>query len=356
MEYEMRRIRLALMATLVIFSIGCGTDDDASSDMMFTLDGGMHNAQPDSTAPTIEKPDCVSATLPTAIPATLEQDTSTSNDTFGPAPCVVDGTDGSNDFSVFFVAPAAGQYRFSTLGSSFDTVLHARTPACDGEPIECNDDAEETTSAFTLALDSGEAVILVIDGFNRETGRAVLTVSGVETACDNGMDDDNDGVSDCDDSDCFLSCEDPADWPQPWVEYEREVLEETNRARAEARNCANDRFEPAPPLEMDIYLTYSARLHARDMGINDYFEHTSLDGRSATDRMRQAGFMGASPTGENIAAGQNSPAEVVQAWIDSPGHCRNLMDPEYRVLGVGYSDGHEGQFSKFWVQNFGGSH
>ena len=92
------------------------------------------------------------------------------------------------------------------------------------------------------------------------------------------------------------------------------------------------------------------------MSLNDYFEHTSLDGRSATERMRQAGFTGASPTGENIAAGQSTPAEVVESWINSPGHCRNIMDPDYAVLGVGYSAAESASFDTYWVQNFGGSH
>ena len=57
---------------------------------------------------------------------------------------------------------------------------------------------------------------------------------------------------------------------------------------------------------------------------------------------------------ENIAAGQTDPARVVQAWVESPGHCLNLMDPRYRVLGVGYFFESGDRFGHYWTQNFGG--
>jgi uncharacterized protein YkwD len=59
--------------------------------------------------------------------------------------------------------------------------------------------------------------------------------------------------------------------------------------------------------------------------------------------------------GENIAWGQTSPAEVMEAWIDSDGHCSNVMNPNYTLIGVGYYPGsdnwRDGQH--FWTQNFG---
>ncbi|MBV71088.1 MAG: hypothetical protein CMH52_07020 [Myxococcales bacterium] len=342
---------------LFLSCVACASDE-AGSDTgpMWSMAEVDPMLTPDAGQPNVDVPDCVDDLFSNQVPAEMNGQTENADDSHGPAPCLADGTSGSNDYSALFVAPTSGIYRFSTLGSSFDTVLHARSPQCDGEVLACNDDAIETASALELTLDAGDAVILVVDGFNRAAGSVTLRVEGKETQCDNGVDDDNDGVADCSDTDCFLACENPETWPSDWIAFEDAVLEETNRARAVARSCDMDRFEPAPPLEMDVYLTYSARLHARDMGLNDYFEHTSLDGRSATDRMRQAGFMGASPTGENIAAGQSTAAEVVESWINSPGHCRNIMDPDYRVLGVGYSIAESGRFDTYWVQNFGGSH
>ena len=145
-------------------------------------------------------------------------------------------------------------------------------------------------------------------------------------------------------------------WPEDWAQFEDEVLVETNRVRAEGANCGGDLFPPVGPLEMNRFLQFSSRLHSRDMGINNYFEHQSLDGRSPGERMTEAGFEGGGPTGENIAAGQNTPVEVVESWVNSPGHCRNIMDPDYHVLGVGFAIVEGSRFETYWTQNFGGSH
>jgi len=68
------------------------------------------------------------------------------------------------------------------------------------------------------------------------------SVGGFETACDNGLDDDEDGRADCDDDDCFTArCADPNDdWPGSWTEFEWGVLEETNRYRQMGASCAGD--------------------------------------------------------------------------------------------------------------------
>jgi uncharacterized protein YkwD len=301
-------------------------------------------------------PECGDVRLPSEIPSEVSGSTADSEDRVGAAPCLSDGTAGSQDWVALFVAPASGTYRFSTIGSDFDTVLHARAATCDGAVLACNDDAVEQSSEVSLTLAKNEAILLIVDGFNRQTGTVALTAEGSESRCDDGIDDDNDGDVDCADMDCFLSCENPMDWPNSWAIFEDEVLVETNRARAAGATCDQDVFGPAGPLEMNEFLRYSSRLHARDMGIKNYFEHMSQDGRTATERMRQAGFEGASPTGENIAAGQKTPADVVLAWMESPEHCRNIMDPDYNVIGIGFALLEGSEFGEYWVQNFGGSH
>lgn len=70
-------------------------------------------------------------------------------------------------------------------------------------------------------------------------------------------------------------------------------------------------------------------------------------------RAQAAGFEGGF-VGENIAAGQVSPQAVVQDWVESPGHCVNLMNPRYRYIGVGYVHQDGDRYGHYWVQNFGG--
>ena len=72
-------------------------------------------------------------------------------------------------------------------------------------------------------------------------------------------------------------------------------------------------------------LRTAARNHSVDMATLNYFSHTSLDGRTFSQRRSNAGYSGAFPRGENIAAGQPSPQSVVNAWMASPGHCTNIM-------------------------------
>ena len=78
----------------------------------------------------------------------------------------------------------------------------------------------------------------------------------------------------------------------------------------------------------DARLGQAAQVHADDMLANGYFSHTGLDGSSAGDRIRAAGYVPRA-WGENIARGQQSEAEVFQAWEDSPGHRANNHNPNF---------------------------
>lgn len=134
---------------------------------------------------------------------------------------------------------------------------------------------------------------------------------------------------------------------------EADVLNRTNAARSVGRTCGSYGFFPAvPPVAANSRLTTAARAHAVDMGANSYFSHTSLDGSAPWDRTAAAGYAGGG-IGENIAAGYLTPADVVQGWIDSPGHCRNLMGANWKHLGVGYAYAASSPYRHYWVQNFG---
>lgn len=69
----------------------------------------------------------------------------------------------------------------------------------------------------------------------------------------------------------------------------------------------------------DSRLNAAAQLHAEDMAINNYFSHTSQDGRTALDRIMAQGYV-PNAYGENIAGGQQSDQEVLTAWVNSPKH------------------------------------
>ncbi len=106
---------------------------------------------------------------------------------------------------------------------------------------------------------------------------------------------------------------------------------------------------------MDARLRAAARGHSQDMAANNYFSHTSLDGRTFDQRIGEAGYTGAFPWGENIAAGQSTPEAVVTGWMASPGHCTNIMSAGYKAIGVGYGFSSSSTYRHYWTQDFGGS-
>lgn len=121
---------------------------------------------------------------------------------------------------------------------------------------------------------------------------------------------------------------------------ETDVLALTNNHRR-AAGCA--------PLRWNDKLGVSSRKHSADMAARDYFDHTSLDGRSPFDRMKAEGYARAG--GENIAAGQATAEAVMKSWMNSPGHKANILNCEFKDLGVGMAKG--GSYRIYWTQNFG---
>ncbi|MEU4165298.1 CAP domain-containing protein [Streptomyces sp. NPDC026665] len=122
----------------------------------------------------------------------------------------------------------------------------------------------------------------------------------------------------------------------------REVVPLTNAERASAG---------LPPLTADVKLTVAAQAHSADMVARDFYAHTSPEGGRPWDRAAAAGSAHRA-IGENIACGQRSPAEVVQGWMDSPGHRANILKRDFTHLGIGLAGG--GRAGTYWTQLFGG--
>jgi cysteine-rich secretory family protein len=102
-------------------------------------------------------------------------------------------------------------------------------------------------------------------------------------------------------------------------------------------------------------LTMAAKWMATDMSANNYFEHTSLDGRSPTQRMADAGYPAfATWAGEDLAAGYTSAADVLQGWINSPAHLAVLTNPAYHAIGIGRAYAAGSTYGWYWDADFGG--
>ncbi|MET9818771.1 MULTISPECIES: CAP domain-containing protein [unclassified Streptomyces] len=116
----------------------------------------------------------------------------------------------------------------------------------------------------------------------------------------------------------------------------------TNRERARAG---------LPPLAADPLLTAAAQAHSADMVARAFYSHTAPDGSRPWDRAAAAGSTRRS-IGENIACGQRSPADVVEGWMNSPGHRANILKPGFTHIGIGFAGG--GRAGTYWTQLFGG--
>ncbi|GAB6060707.1 CAP domain-containing protein [Desulfonatronum parangueonense] len=108
-------------------------------------------------------------------------------------------------------------------------------------------------------------------------------------------------------------------------------------------------------LAWDDKLRTAAREHSGDMAARNYFAHASLDGRNPGDRITAAGYVW-NAYRENIAVGQTTPVEVHQAWMNSPGHRKNILDSVICDIGVGYVHNSASQYRHYWTQNFGRKH
>ena len=128
-----------------------------------------------------------------------------------------------------------------------------------------------------------------------------------------------------------------------------QALRLVNDVRARGTRCGQRSLGPAPPMRLSETLASVALGHASDMAEHNYFEHVDQTGHSPADRVRAVGYR-EKLVGENIAYGPQSVEEVVQGWLDSPGHCENIMDPRFAEMGLAYAPGQAARRGLFWVQ------
>lgn len=118
-----------------------------------------------------------------------------------------------------------------------------------------------------------------------------------------------------------------------------EVLALVNQERAKV-GCS--------PLSTSAPLTSLAQNFSEDMAARGFFDHTDPDGDTPWDRAAQAGVQGLAA--ENIARGQADAQAVMEGWMNSEGHRANILNCDYKTVGIGV---HEGSGGPWWVQNFG---
>lgn len=121
----------------------------------------------------------------------------------------------------------------------------------------------------------------------------------------------------------------------PAASFEEQLVELVN---VERLNCGAGEGCPKPPLKHQANLIVAAEEHSSSMALNDYVSHLdfAVSCIGVGTRMNNAGYTGWTAGGENIAAGQSSPANVMASWMGSSGHRSNILSSSYREIGAGY--------------------
>lgn len=135
--------------------------------------------------------------------------------------------------------------------------------------------------------------------------------------------------------------------PQP-LTFEAQALSRINAARTQPRSCGAQRFGAAPNVVWNERLRATAEAHTRDMIARDFFAHTGSDGTNVGSRATRAGYAW-SAVGENIAAGYASLDTVMRGWLESPGHCANLMNPNFTEVGLVIKTSKGTKYTSYWT-------
>lgn len=229
-----------------------------------------------------------------------------------------------------FVAAACGSDATNSSGGQRDII----SIGGDASNSRNNDSRSNTDSSESIERDS-----VATDG---DTGLAREDIDGGETC------PKSDGP--CRDAAQVDACEGDCGSES----RAEKVLKLVNKARSQQRECGDKgTFEPALALRLNQTLNEAAELHVKDLASNEFLSHTGSDGSDAGDRLDRVGYEW-SYYGENIAFGHDNADSVVKGWLESPGHCTNIMDPNFTQMGVAFrKDAADGGKTHFWVQVFG---
>ena len=122
------------------------------------------------------------------------------------------------------------------------------------------------------------------------------------------------------------------------------MLQIVNDVRKEGCRCGDTYYNPVAALTWNDQLEAAAYKHSEDMYKKDYFSHIAADGSNGGVRIQKEGYNWLT-YGENIAMGPKTEREVVNGWLKSPGHCKNIMNRNFKEMGVAKA-------GTYWTQEF----
>lgn len=123
------------------------------------------------------------------------------------------------------------------------------------------------------------------------------------------------------------------------------MLQLVNEVRRKGCQCGDTYYYAAPPVAWNAQLALAAYNHSADMAKNKFFSHYAPDGSRGGNRISRTGYNWKT-YGENIGEGYKTEHEIIKGWLSSPGHCKNIMNKNYKEMGVGRA-------GLLWTQEFG---
>jgi len=147
----------------------------------------------------------------------------------------------------------------------------------------------------------------------------------------------------------------------------QKYLDAINQARSQTQDCGYKGIKaPAPALKWNDKLYDAAYMHSNDLAETDTFSHTGSGtksdlaaqklhpnvGSTVKERIEYTGYIW-SRYGENIAAGYDTIESTMIAWLDSPGHCANIMNPNFKEVGMALVTKDGSKYYYYWTQDFG---
>lgn len=124
------------------------------------------------------------------------------------------------------------------------------------------------------------------------------------------------------------------------------MLQMVNNIRSAGCTCGTTVMPPVAPLTWNDILASAALAHSQDMSATGDFSHNSSDGTSFSDRITADGYTNWRALGENIAYGYTTEQAVFNGWIQSEGHCKNIMNASFKEMGAA-------KVGTYWTQDFG---
>ena len=135
---------------------------------------------------------------------------------------------------------------------------------------------------------------------------------------------------------------------EPTSTIHKKMVKLINDVRNSRRRCGKKTFSPTGAVKWNNKLAIAALNQAKDMAMSDMFGHTGSDGSSVRDRVEKAGYYW-QIVAENIGAGRQTSEAVVSLWLDSPGHCANLMRPGITEIGAACFRNPESKYGTYWA-------